>query len=68
MKYYIIPAEIAESLNLTQYRLGNSTKGYLVNIGDLAVYGVERAESEGAVEVSLKQAKRFVKQLNKQQQ
>lgn len=68
MKYYIIPAEMAESLSIARYRIGNSTKGYLVNIGDLAVYGVERAESEGAVEVSLKQAKRFVKQFNKQQQ
>lgn len=60
MKYFIIPREIADELGISQYRYGNGTDGYLVNTGDLAVYGVERAIQNGARVITAKEAKVFV--------
>lgn len=60
MKYFIIPQSIANALGITAYRYGNAADGYLVNIGDLAVYGMEKALSEGAREVSEREATEFV--------
>lgn len=60
MKYFIIPREIADELGISQYRYGNGADGYLVNTGDLAVYGVERAIQNGAREITAREAKVFV--------
>lgn len=60
MKYFIIPREIADELGISQYRYGNGAEGYLVNTGDLAVYGVERAIQNGAREITAREAKVFV--------
>lgn len=65
MKYYIITARQAEELSLKRCRAGNDCDGYLVNIGDLAVYGPERAVDDGAREVTIAEAKEFAKH-NKQ--
>lgn len=65
LKYYIIPDALGQTLGLTRYRHGNAEDGWLVNIGDLAVYGVERAEQEGARMVALREAKDFVNRHNK---
>jgi len=58
--YYIIPKEVAEELGLKKYRYGNDSDGYLVNIGDLAVYGVEKALEKGAREITAREAAVFV--------
>lgn len=58
-KYFIIPKEVAEELGITAYRHGNGTDGYLVNTGDLAVYGVEKAVDNGAREITPQEAKEF---------
>ncbi len=65
MKYYIIPSAMAEQLSLTEYRHGDQERGYLVHSGDLVNYGLENAERDGATEVSLADARNFVKHLNK---
>ncbi len=65
MKYYIIPKSLADELGLTGYRYGNGADGYLVNIGDLVIYGIERAVDNGAREISAKEAKAFVKRNKK---
>lgn len=62
MKYYIIPPSLAATLHISGYRHGNESAGYLCNIGDLAAYGPERAVAEGAQEITLQEAKQFVKQ------
>ena len=61
MKYFIIPKEIADELGLSPFRHGNGANGYLVNIGDLAVYGVEKAIDNGAREITAEEARKFVK-------
>lgn len=61
MKYFIIPKEIAEELGLRPFRHGNGADGYLVNIGDLAVYGVEKAIDNGAREITAEEARKFIK-------
>ena len=58
-KYFIIPKEIADELGISEYRYGNSADGYLVNIGDLAIYGVENAIQDGAREITAKEAAEF---------
>jgi hypothetical protein len=60
MKYFIIPKEIANELNIDRYRHGNGADGYIVNSGDLAIYGVERAIEHGAREVTAEEAREFV--------
>ncbi len=59
LKYYIIPDTLARELGLTVSRKGSPGDGWLVHIGDLAAYGVERAEQNGAREVSLSEARQF---------
>lgn len=59
-KHYIIPKEIADELGITAYRHGNGADGYLVNTGDLAIYGVEKAVDNGAREITAQEAKEFV--------
>ena len=58
-KYFIIPKVIAEELGISEYRYGNGSDGYLVNTGDLAVYGVERAIQNGAREITATEATEF---------
>lgn len=58
-KYFIIPKEIADELGISEYRYGNGSDGYLVNTGDLAVYGVERAIHNGAREITATEATEF---------
>lgn len=58
-KYFIIPKEIADELGISEYRYGNGSDGYLVNTGDLAVYGVERAIQNGAREITANEATEF---------
>lgn len=58
-KYFIIPKEIADELGISEYRYGNGSDGYLVNTGDLAVYGVERAIQNGAREITAIEATEF---------
>lgn len=55
-RYFVIPREIADELGISQYRYGNGADGYLVNTGDLAVYGVEKAMENGAREITAKEA------------
>lgn len=62
MKYYIIPKQIAELLNLTEIRKGGEN-GYVVTVGDLAAYGVGKAIENGAREVSESEAEEFIKNL-----
>ncbi len=63
MRYYIIPAPLAEQLSLTEYRRGNTEKGYVVTAGDLAAFGVEKAVGGGAQETTEKEARKFIKAL-----
>ena len=58
-KYFIIPKEIADELGISEYRYGNGSDGYLVNTGDLAVYGVERAIQNGVREITATEATEF---------
>lgn len=62
MKYYIIPAALAHLLNLAEFRRGGK-QGYVVTVGDLAAYGVEKAIEKGAREVSEKEAMEFINKL-----
>lgn len=62
MKYYIVPAALADILSLRDCRYGTEEDGFLCNIGDLACYGLERAVSEGSREITHAEAKLFVKQ------
>lgn len=57
--YYIIPKEVAGALAIKKYRYGNDADGYLVNIGDLVVYGVEKAVADGAREITAGEAAEF---------
>jgi hypothetical protein len=57
--YFIIPKEIADELGISEYRYGNGADGYLVNAGDLAVYGIENAIQRGAREITAEEAKVF---------
>lgn len=63
--YYIIPKSVADELGTGKCRYGNDADGYLVNIGDLIVYGVERAAALGAREITVQEAKEFVNQNKK---
>lgn len=49
MKYYIVPREIAESLDLTGLRMSTSDGRFLLSESDLLPYGLERAVSEGSL-------------------
>ena len=60
MQYYIITDRLAQELGLTKYRKGNATDGWLVNQGDLAVCGAERALAEGGIAISANEAKEFI--------
>ena len=60
MQYYIITDSLARELGLTKYRKGNAADGWLVNQGDLAVCGTERALAEGGIAVSENEAKEFI--------
>lgn len=60
-KYYAIPERIAKELGLTPFRRHNEIPEYLVNSGDLVVYGIEKAVNEGARELTVEEAKAFIK-------
>ena len=59
MKYYIVPAELADELKIKSFRSGNDTIGYLCNAGDFATYGIESAVAAGAKLVTNQQAIEF---------
>lgn len=63
MKYYLIPAELADALNIREFRKGNTGTGYIVTQGDLAVIGVDSALADGAREVTAKEAKEIIKSI-----
>ncbi|MCH3994284.1 MAG: hypothetical protein LKE54_04405 [Prevotella sp.] len=60
MKYYLIPAKLADALNIKEFRKGNDEKGYIVTQGDLAVVGVDNAITDGAKEVTAREAKTII--------
>ena len=53
MDYYIIPADLARQLGLTDFRTGDEQHGYVVNTADLEVFGIEEAKQLGAQYVSV---------------
>lgn len=59
MKYYIVPAELAEKLKIKSYRCGTDRIGYLCNAGDFATYGIESAVAAGAKLVTNQEAIEF---------
>jgi hypothetical protein len=52
MNYYLTPKRIAEKLNLTSIRKSTAEGMYLLSEFDLQPYGIEKAISEGAIELS----------------
>jgi len=52
MNYYIVPGEIAESLDLTTIRKKSPGGMFLLSESDLLPYGIERAMSDGAIILS----------------
>lgn len=52
MNYFLTPQHIAEALNLTGLRKSTPTGLFLLSESDLVAYGLERAKSEGAMELS----------------
>lgn len=65
MQYYIISDSLAAELGLRKYRKGNATDGWLVNQGDLATIGTEKALEQGAMPVKDQEARKFINSLNK---
>ncbi len=65
MRYFLAPAALAEQLQLTQFRKGNSTVGYIVTSGDLAVIGLDAALEAGAEEITRKRAKEIINNIRK---
>lgn len=65
MRYFLAPAALAEQLQLTQFRKGNSTVGYIVTSGDLAVIGLGAALEAGAEEITRKRAKEIINNIRK---
>mgnify|MGYP004500796243 FL=1 len=64
MKYYLIPIELAERLNLVEYRQGDRTHGYIVTAGDLSAISIDTAISAGAKEITHKEAQIIMAQIN----
>ena len=64
MQYYIITDSLAEELGLKKYRKGNASEGWLVNQGDIACIGTDKALEQGAIAVTDKEAKYFVNSIN----
>lgn len=52
MNYYLTPEPIVEVLGLTQIRKSTSAGLFLLSEYDLAPYGIDKAVSEGAIELS----------------
>ncbi|MCD8295989.1 MAG: hypothetical protein LUC88_00285 [Prevotella sp.] len=63
IKYYITPKELAEKIGMTSCRKGNDVF-YICHSGDFAAYGLQKAIADGAVEISLKDAKKLIKDNN----
>lgn len=59
-KYYKCPQAVAERQNLTEYRKQTADGSYILNGADLLTYPVEVALLDGAVEVSLEEAKNLL--------
>ncbi len=59
MKYYIVPAELAEKLKIKSYRSGKDKIGYLCNTGDFATFGIASAVAAGAKLVTEQEAIEF---------
>lgn len=64
MKYYLIPIELAERLNLVEYRHGDRTHGYIVTVGDLSAISIDTAMSAGAKEITRKEIQIIMAQIN----
>lgn len=60
-RYYIISAQDAMFLGVTEYRRGNAEKGYIVNGGDLAT--APQQIKNNAQEVTEQEALIFIEQL-----
>ncbi len=63
MKYYLIPLELAERLNVTGFRKGRAATGYVVTSGDIAVIGSEEAIRAGGREITATEAKTIISKL-----
>lgn len=63
MDYYIIPADLARQLGLTDFRTGDEQHGYVVNTSDLEVFGIEEAKQLGAKYVSVWEAQKTIKEI-----
>ncbi len=62
-KVWLVPAHVAEDLKLGGIRQKVTQNGeayYLLTGGDLTAYGTERAQREGAREISLAEARSLV--------
>lgn len=59
MKYYIVPAELADELKIKSFRSGNDKIGYLCNAGDFATFGIASAVAAGAKIVTEQEAIEF---------
>lgn len=64
MDYYIIPADLARLLGLTDFRTGDEQHGYVVNTADLEVFGIEEAKQLGAQYVSVWEAQKTIKEIS----
>ena len=63
MKYYIVPAELADELKIKSFRSGNDKIGYLCNAGDFATFGIESAVAAGAKLITEQEAIEFYNKL-----
>ncbi len=54
---YSVPESIAGELNLTAYRAHDGKGHVLLSGRDLMIYGIEKAISEGAEELTAEEAK-----------
>lgn len=60
MMYVLINAELADKLQLTDFRTGDKENGYVVTVNDLAAYGAQRAIDEGAATMTFQEALSWV--------
>jgi hypothetical protein len=57
IKMYAVPAAVAEALRLTKIRRRDEAGRYLLSSVDLQGYGIERAVTEGAEVLTLREAR-----------
>lgn len=59
-KYYKCPKDVAERMQLTDFRQQTADGEFILNSADLLNYPLEVALLDGAVEVSLDEAKQLL--------